>query len=703
MIAEAHKTEIGRCMRAVAEALPGFQKRQGQRVMISAVAQTLGRCPDSSDKASPRPLAGTTIVCANGGTGTGKSIAYAVSGGVLALAKDKKLVISTATVALQEQLVTKDLPFLVRSTGLPLRIALAKGRTRHVCRYRLEDLASTLPSNGTDSTYADMLQALSAASWDGDRDSWAPVSDAVWNPVTTDRHGCLGNVCPQQHQCAQRDARDRVRQANVVVANHDLVLADLAMGGGRLLPSPANSFYVFDEAHHLSEKAVERQATSHPLGRDRAEIARTQELIEQLHPWLVNRQGALLDSLRSNATVLGEALGHAYDFFATLSVLTPTDDTPAPILDFADSYVPEEFESIGATVLQRGTALLEDFRACVDALLLARATSEAGRRRQDRLAIWCSQAIGRLERLLDAWRLFLTVPDPALPPIAKWVQAALRESTLEVSLCASPVIGAEFLERSLWRQAAGVVLTSANLATLGHFDHFLSRAGLDRLDEPVRCVDLPSPFNYPEQGVLRIPALDCNPTNYQSHTAAVCQFVSDALSACQPGEGTLVLFTSRRQMQDVFAALPAPLQANVLVQGDLPKSQLLTRHKAAIGDGRASAIFGLESFAEGVDLAGRACTHVIVTKLPFEVPDTPVLKALTSWIDRRGGHSFLEVFVPLAARKLEQRVGRLIRTETDTGVVTVLDSRLWDKSYGRLMLRGLPPFRLEVRGRLEHA
>lgn len=236
------------------------------------------------------------------------------------------------------------------------------------------------------------------------------------------------------------------------------------------------------------------------------------------------------------------------------------------------------------------------------------------------------------------------------------------------------------------------------MSSLGGFDDFLNRTGLSGYGDLVTVLELPTTFDYYSQGTLEIPTFP-SPKDYESHTAALIQMIDEEIVKMATPQGMLVLFTSKRKMNDVSSKLPAALLEYVLIQGSQSKEAIIREHKARIDSGRPSVIFGLESFSVGVDLAGAYCEHVLITQLPFAVPDNPVLRALSLWITSNGGDPFMQISVPDAARKLEQSVGRLIRTEDDFGRVTVADPRLWDTRFGRAILRGLPAFRIVAHGK----
>ena len=710
MLTENIKQEIRDKMSAISAAIPGFRSRPAQRVMIAEVAKTLARCPSPSSQAE-KPAPGKTTLVVQGGTGTGKSLGYSLSGMALAAHRGKKLVISSSTIALQEQLTLRDLPLFTRAAGMDVSVELAKGRTRYVCRYRLEQalegvqqisMFSREQMSETDEDgdalreqIAAMARDLSEGRWNGDRDARSDVSDKTWKTVTTDRHGCLNRACPFFHDCAQMAARKRLRKAQVIVVNHDLLLADLAMGGGLILPSPADCFYVIDEAHNFPEKAVASFASNHMIHAAR----RASERIGTLSGALLEALGAtyapVCEKIRDEAARLHEDLSEAHAFMASLSQLRPTRERPRPTLEFADSCIPEAFFGIGENIRALTDNLIRLMSACQDDLGALLVSDRSRQALYEKVLADLGFLLGRLEEIHQTWTLFLEEPAENAPPVAKWVETVPHKRGVDFQINASPVFAGEYLRKLFWDKAAGVVLTSATLTTLGNFDNFLYRTGLTGYG--VNCIDLPSAFDYANQGVIEIPKMP-NPKNYDAHTLALTgRLVADM--GKQGAEGMLVIFTSRRQMLDVAERLPEALRARVLIQGTQPKSALIQAHRQAVDNGRASTIFGLASFTEGVDLPAAYCTEVVIARLPFTVPDSPVLRTLSSWVQERGGNPFMEISVPDAARRLEQSVGRLIRTETDRGQVVVADPRLWDSRFGRAILRGLPPFRIAAMGK----
>ena len=263
-----------------------------------------------------------------------------------------------------------------------------------------------------------------------------------------------------------------------------------------------------------------------------------------------------------------------------------------------------------------------------------------------------------------------------------------NSSDLEV--CAAPVLAARQLREQIWTRAFGAILTSATLTALGSFGRIMLRAGLP--DDAIYC-SVPSPFDYAGRAVLHVPHLTSNPGDPAAHTNEVVSWLEAHLDLA---ESSLVLFASRKQMREVYERVMLELRDRILLQDLFAKQELLRIHRERRDTGEGSVIFGLASFAEGIDLPGDYCRHVVIAKLPFAVPDDPVEAALAEWIEARGGNAFMEISVPDAALRLVQASGRLLRTEEDTGRISLLDRRVVTKAYGRKILDSLPPYRRQI-------
>ena len=713
MLTDLEKNAIRDHYQNIGKNLPGFRPRASQREMIAAIANAFSRTLTREEGEEAPKREGESIAVIEGPTGVGKSLAYLLAGGIMAQTRGKRLIVSSATVALQEQLVDRDLPFLVEKSGLELTFALAKGRGRYLCPYKLyqltqnnaqqnvlgleapEVLWDSKPKPEELNLLRDIADEFSARRFNGDRDAWPEkIDDAIWLKVTNDRHGCLKSACPNRAECPFYLARDVLETVDVVVANHDLLLADISMGGGVILPAPENSFYCIDEAHHLPKKALSRFAAEHSWN-----IAVW--TLEKL-PQLTGKIAALTDKAElanladEAATSLLDSL-HEWQFHLaeepSLSLGSSENDRRKhnePTWLWEDGKIPEGLETTVSNTAIAARSLLKHVIGLNDALSAARREKEQDGALLDRLTSEFGLFIARIEQISAVWDLLSTVPIEGEEPLAKWITRHADDKN-DYIFNASPISSASHLANSLWRRAAGAVLTSATLQSLGSFNLILRQTGLLWLPETTTLA-LESPFNFDTQGELYIPPVHASPKDPDAHTAAIVEWLPKLVSPVE-AIGTLVLFSSRKQMQDVALRLPDEYLPLLLVQGELPKAVLLQRHHQAIAEGKASIIFGLDSFAEGLDLPGTACVQVIIAKLPFAMPDNPIEKTQNRWIEQRGGNPFIEITVPEASIKLIQAVGRLIRTEQDYGRVTILDNRVKTQRYGQQLLACLPPFK----------
>ena len=473
----------------------------------------------------------------------------------------------------------------------------------------------------------------------------------------------------------------------MVVANHDLLMVDISMGGGVILPAPENSFYCIDEAHHLPKKALSQFAAEHSW--NQAVWA-----LEKL-PAVTDKIAALTDKVElanladEAAAALLESL-HEWQFHLSEEPELKTTESNESVWLWQDGQIPEALELTVSNTAVAARSLYKHINGLTDALSAARRDKEQNSAQIDRLSTEFGVFRARVEQIAATWDLISTVPAEGEEPLAKWITRRIDDKN-DYFFHASPISSASYLANNLWRRAAGAVLTSATLQSLGSFNLILRQTGLHWLPETTTLA-LQSPFDFDAQGELYLPPVHASPKDPAAHTAAIVEWLPKLISA-EEAIGTLVLFSSRKQMQEVALRLPESHLPLLLVQGELPKAVLLEKHHQAIAEGRASIIFGLDSFAEGLDLPGEACVQVIIAKLPFSMPDNPIEKTQNRWIEQRGGNPFIEITVPEASIKLIQAVGRLIRTESDYGRVTILDNRVKTQNYGRQMLACLPPFK----------
>ncbi len=673
----------------------GYRARHCQKTMIAEIARTLG--DETSDQ---------HICVVEAGTGTGKTVAYAVAAIPIARQLKKKVVIATATVALQEQIVYQDLPDIRKHSGLEFSFTLAKGRRRYVCLSRLDlalqegnsmnhtlsffDEARPGESRDDNVIFDAMVTSLGKGEWDGERDSWPEeLEGSTWGRVSTDHAQCTQRRCSHYENCYFYRAREDVHRVDVIVTNQDLVLSDLMMGGGAVLPDPEDTIYIFDEGHHLPEKAGNH--FSHVLS-----LYGTRGWLQQMSTSL-NLAAADVPGFTHIIGNLDDMVDQASDRLddaaAILQALQPEAE---PIDDgwlyrYPNGILSEEIAHCAASLANS----FERLDSLVDQLLpvIESTIEETPVAAREPLEHWLSVVGAMSDRLSAAWGLWQNYASTEMtPPYARWVRfnAMSQMEGMEMQLASHPVSVSDELHERLWSRCAGAVLTSATISVARDFSSFQIKSGIDGDQQ---FASLPSPFRFQEQATLSIPAMESDPGDADAHTAELAELIPEL---AREERGTLVLFTSWRQMLRVYDDMDSTIKDQVLMQGDLSKMEIINRHKKAIDSGEPSTIFGLASFAEGVDLPGDYCRHVVIAKIPFAVPDDPVDATRSEWIEARGGNAFYEVMLPGAVLRVVQAAGRLLRTETDSGKVTILDRRVVTRRYGNVILNSLPPFARDI-------
>lgn len=687
MSVSAIQQTVSQNYRRLGQELAAFVPRREQNYLVAEIVKTL--CASHSPPSH--------ILVAEAGTGIGKSLAYLQGALPAALLLKKKLVISTATLALQEQLVNKDLPLFTRISQQAFQYTLVKGRQRYACLGRLQMFATppaqaeldlgpwhTAPAI-TDSTrllYQQMLAALQKGEWAGDRDSWpTAIDDELWGQIASERHSCSPQFSGHQH-CPFHQARRDLDKMDVLIVNHALLLADLALGGGVVLPPPEECFYIFDEAHHLPTIARDQAAAVCGLH------AATRWL--QTLPHLgdgVTKMGQ--DAMvQRQCEQLNERVQLIQSDYQQLLAWFPQQT------DWFETTEQHRFEQghLPAALAERSLTLQEHFRALQRALERLqghmqdqlKTVATASRRQTEALLVELGNALWRCGQHHELWQLLGREKENG---IAKWISHTPQSP--EYLLNAVPLEMGHWLDQQLWSRCAGAILVSATLTALNSFTYFRHQAGLPA-GEPCRYLRLRSPFDY-ERAELWVPDFPCEPQAAE-FTATLIRELPHYLDHQQ---ASLILFASWWQMKEVAAGLRAA-GLSLLVQGEASRSALLQLHKERCDHQQPSILLGTGSFAEGLDLPGHLLTNLIITKLPFAIPDSPIEAALAEAITLRGGNPFLQITVPEASRKLVQACGRLIRKEQDSGRIVLLDRRLVTRHYGKALLAALPPFRRRI-------
>ncbi|MFO0217018.1 MAG: ATP-dependent DNA helicase, partial [Burkholderiales bacterium] len=638
----------------LAARIADFRHRDSQIEMAEKIEATINRAG---------------VLVAEAGTGTGKTFAYLVP----ALRSGGKVIISTGTKTLQDQLFHRDIPTVIKALGIPVTTALLKGRANYVCLHHLEIAAADGRFTSRDDVkHIQSIKRFANRSLDGggtgDRAELPEVPEraGAWNQAVSTRENCLGSQCSRYEECFVMKARKKAMESEVVVVNHHLFFADLVLkddGAQDLLP--ACNTVIFDEAHQLPSTATmffgESVSTSQLI-----ELARDTRLMGIQH-------AADFKDLQDAAGALDIA---ARD----LRLVVSEDFAKLP----GQAVVSREgFDEVYADAQQKLTELRELLESQAD--------------RAQELAN-CMTRADEFAQRMTSWQ------DKSIEGYVRWSEAFSQSLAFHLT----PLSIADIFRAQVFGQKRAWVFTSATLAVKGDFGHYQTEMGLtapaaaddfedDAFDERrVETSSWASPFDYPNQALLYLPE-NLPAPNTPTHTEAIVDAALPLIEAA--GGRTFMLFTSLKAMDRAYEMLKTKFAEReyefpLMVQGEGTRTELLERFRK-LGN---AVLVASHSFWEGVDVKGSALSVVVIDKLPFAAPDDPVLAARIAAIDAGGGNAFMQYQVPHAAITLKQGAGRLIRDETDRGVLMIGDTRLVDKPYGKRIWQSLPPMR---RTRLE--
>ncbi len=693
----------------VASHLGRYEDRPSQREMARRVARLYS-------------LGGIGLIEA--GTGVGKSLGYLIPALRWAAANGERTIVSTNTITLQEQLVAKDLPFLAEALDdQPVRFALLKGWRNYVCLQRLDHARGAAASLFEDDAARelDAIDRWAARTGDGSlADLSAPPRSDVWDEIAAEPDLCTRLKCPHFDRCFVFKARRAAAQADVVVVNHHLLMADLAVRrasqnwtDAAVLPS--YSRLVIDEGHHLEDAAASHLASTASRRGIQRLLSRLERKGRGLLPMLENLLGRSNDLLSAASLDLVRVRLYSTTQAARRSAERLFDVLDGWMARQADTQVRLTDAFDDEAVWRDGLAaalddLLRELDALGDGLGLVRDRIETDEQRAEELAPVMGELRGvirRLESAGDALRGALR-PGPDELQRIRWIEVrgsaaaaqtadtpageSGRERQRHVGVASVPLDLAPILRDDLFRKLDTCVVTSATLAVDERFEFIARRLGLDEDDVEPDTAVLESPFDFPAQAVLAIPTdMPAPATGDRAHVQRTAQVAGDLIRAA--GGGVFVLCTSHRDVRDVARLLREAgvdrAAGPLLVHGEDSRDIMLRRFR----DHGDAVLVGTASFWEGVDVPGRALRGLVLARIPFRVPSEPITAAHCEAIEAAGRDAFAEYMVPHAALRLKQGFGRLIRSRRDRGAVVVCDSRVIKRGYGAALLAGLPPAR----------
>lgn len=681
MLTDQLKCQIRRIHHNIKIGMPNYQPRPAQNKLIAEMANIIAGQFHRQQR----------IGLIEAGTGTGKSLAYLLAAIPYALQQKKTVVIATATVALQEQLVTKDLPFFIQHSKLAFDFSLVKGRQRYACIERIKqqikhpELFRSKQSNNTDFDWPALLQQWQQREWLGDRDSLSvSLPEPHWQAINADPMHCSANNRAHSN-CPFHLARAEAETAQVLVVNHALLLADLA-NGNSILPAPAECIYIIDEGHHLAETARDFFAASAPLNQNAIWLEKASKTIQQLLALLPETELRSLLRLEDSCNELKSLLK---------AIETATGPFKSRWFEqgtqhrFSQAALPklmqQQAEEI-ARVSNKAKSQIDKVQQLVQEHI---GTNSLSVKQRLTLLQDLSYIASQLEQQQALWQLYAVEQKQDRPVSqARWVELAEQNDKLMAHAC--PLAVGSKLAQMLFAEAFAVIICSATLTALNSFNYIKYDLGLHDFDG-VQIVQVASPFAYAEKGTIIIPKMKTDPTVAEFTT----ELIEKLPSYLPQQQASLVLFASYWQMQQVATALREK-GFSLLVQGEASRQALLQLHSTNVLHNKTSILFGTQSFSEGLDLPGKLLTNLVITKLPFAVPTSPLEEALAEAISKKGGNAFTQLAIPATAKKLVQACGRLLRQEQDQGRIIIFDRRLVNKSYGSAMLNALPPFRRQI-------
>ena len=617
---------------AIAANHPLYEYRPGQIQMAQAVCDAI---EDSHH------------LCVEAGTGTGKTLAYLLP----VIFSNKRVVVSTATKNLQEQLFSKDIPFLEKALGRKLSVCYMKGRSNYLCWNKLDEIeGESYLFSPRDPEYLKLIKTWAQKTRTGDRAelSELPEDLLLWHHLDARRETCTGQKCRNFNTCFVTKVRQQALESDIIIVNHHLFFADLALRQGDFgSVLPDYSILVFDEAHEIEDVATQYFGVM-------VSNYRIEELIRDTHRVLAET-GCSSAFLSDQTTRLAE---RSKEFFSC----------------FQGREGRFVLKSLGSgTGIRRG---LHGIDSLSDSYRALRMQLEVIRAALDNLPVQSDSIDALARRSQELEDEFAEILESESREHVFWCEIRGRG----IFLWASPINIAALLRDRLFSHVDSAILTSATLSTGGNFAFVKARLGLEAAGELI----VPSHFDFAVQSILYVPR-DIPEPREEGWVRHACKELETILDASRGR--AFVLFTSYSQMNQVYQSLKSRLPFPLLIQGEKSKTGLLDSFRNTPN----AVLFATSSFWQGVDVQGEQLSCVVIDKLPFSVPSDPVVAARIAQINESGGNAFYEYQIPTATILLKQGLGRLIRSRTDRGILALLDKRILTKSYGRMFLQSLPP------------
>lgn len=687
---------------ALSQHLPQFEPREEQQNMLRDVFQA---CMQNE------------IALIEAGTGTGKSLAYLLPAIATVIEKGGRTLVATRTIHLQEQLIHKDIPLIEKILGRKLEVALVKGMGNYVCLRKIADLSveKQLLSE-SERKELDVIEGWSEQTIDGSKsDLPSAPSISMWERVQAESDSCTRRKCPFFKKCHFMNARKQAEDANLLIANHNLLFLDLALKEERgdfdeAAVLPSYDHVVLDEAHHIEEVATECFAFRMSKGAvmrilSRMVSSRNSQTVGQialLRKKILHFYGKSSDTracqsiqeLTFDIPYLHKELTIAFEgLFSSLPIFMDevASSSEGKLRILKQHYETVSWEEGVYPALKQVSTKSQELRAAIHGLeqKLKGLKDEEFKEQSAGLR---KEVLSLSDRLFTVGEALLSFSDPqTLGKRVRWVEKKSRKHFESIDLVDAELAVSHHLNRSLFQHFKSVVLCSATLTSSQSFQFIKQRLGVPE-DREV-CESLyNSPFDFSRQALFVIPQ-DVLPPGHPQFIQSASKSILDAIKASRGG--AFILFTSYFMMKQCLEIIGENLKAlryPLLVQGEDQRSKLIHRFK---GDSR-SVLLGTDSFWEGVDVVGHALRLVVIAKLPFQVPTEPLIQARSEAISSNGGDPFFDYSLPQAILKLKQGVGRLIRNKQDRGCVVCLDSRLIKKPYGKKILKSLPSFSQNV-------